>query len=76
MNAPPGSPPILTGQLPPNDMKPELLVAILTSIGRIGLEATAIILERLGKPGATIDDAIKACRDAQAKTLQQFKDEV
>lgn len=47
-------------------------IALIGMIARIGLEATATFLERLNKPGATIDDAIQACREAQSKTLQDY----
>jgi hypothetical protein len=50
-------------------------IAIFGSAAKIGLEATAILLETAGKPDATIADAAKACREAATKTLQQFKDE-
>lgn len=56
-------------------MSEAMMIAILGSVAKIGLEATAIVLERINKPGATIDDAIKACRDASTKTLAEFKRE-
>lgn len=54
-------------------MSEALLIAIIGSVARIGLEGTALLLEKLNQPGATLDDAIKACRDAEAKTLADFK---
>lgn len=48
------------------------MIAIMGSIAKIGLEATAIVLERISKSGATVDDAIAACRTASAKKLSDF----
>ena len=50
-------------------------IAVFGSVTKVGLEATAILLEAASKPDATPADAAKACREAEAKTLQQFKDE-
>lgn len=56
-------------------MKEQLLIALLSSVAKVGLEATAILLERMNKPGATWADAAAACREASLKSLQDFKNE-
>jgi hypothetical protein len=58
-----------------DDMKEQLIIAVLGSVAKVGLEATAIVLERMSQPGATLGDAAKACREASLKTLAQFKAE-
>lgn len=50
-------------------MTPELIAAIIGSVAKIGLEATAILMDRLNKPGATIQDAIAACREVESTPL-------
>ena len=50
-------------------MTPELIAAIIGSVAKIGLEATALLLERLNKPGATVQDAIDACREVEGTPL-------
>lgn len=56
-------------------MSQELIAAILVAGSRVGFDAVAAFLERTGKPGATIDDAIAACKAAATKTLADFKAE-
>lgn len=52
-------------------MTPDLLAAILVFAARFGLPAAIRIIERLGKPGATIDDAINALKDEHDRTPEQ-----
>lgn len=56
-------------------MSQELLAAILSAGARLGFDTVAAFLERTGKPGATIEDAIAACKAASTKTLADFKRE-
>lgn len=53
-------------------MPPELIAAVLQFAVKFGIEAAQ---EFLRHRGATIDDAIAALEKAQAKTLQEYKDE-
>ena len=56
-------------------MSQDLLAAILIAGSRVGFDLVGQFLLRAGQPGATIDDAIAACKAASLKTLQQYKDE-
>jgi hypothetical protein len=53
-------------------MSEPLLVALLNFGVRFGLDAAVIVAEKIGKPGATIDDAITALRAAQTKTAADY----
>lgn len=45
--------------------------AILNFAARFGLDAAITILERTGKPGATIDDAIASFKEQRDRTPEQ-----
>lgn len=55
-----------------NNMTPELWRAVMEFAVRFGLNAAIALLERIGKPGATIDDAIAALAEAQAKSAEDY----
>jgi hypothetical protein len=45
-------------------MSPELQIAVFNLIAKVGLDSAVAIMQGM-KNAATIDDAIKACQDAQ-----------
>lgn len=50
-------------------MSETLLAAILNAIAKVGINGVVTFLENRG---STIDDAIKALKLAQAKTLEEY----
>ena len=53
-------------------MSEALLIAILSAMSKVGLDAVIALLKNRN---ATVDEAIAALEVAAAKTLQQYKDE-
>ncbi len=56
-------------------MSDAMILAIINLVIRIGLPAASILIERLNKPSASIDDAIEALKLAAAKSAQDYLDE-
>ncbi len=57
-------------------MTEALLIAILNTVARVGIDSTLILLDAMKRPAPTIDDAIAALRAAQSKTWEQYQAEV
>lgn len=53
-------------------MTEALLIAILNTVAKVGLDAALIIISSLNKPAPTIDDAIVALKSARDKTWEQY----
>lgn len=53
-------------------MSEALLIAIFNLVTRFGFSAASILLQRLGKPHATIDDAIAALDEAAKKSAADY----
>ncbi len=57
------------------NMTPELLVAIINLISRVGLSVASVFLQRVNKPSPTLDDAIAALDEASKKSAQDYLDQ-
>lgn len=57
-----------------NNMTPELQVAVVQLVAKVGITAATTLLEGL-KAAKTIDDAIAALKAAEEKTWKDYKDE-
>ena len=55
-------------------MSDALIIALINLIATVGLDAAISIINGL-KSAATLDDAIQALKDTQAKTAQDYLDE-
>jgi hypothetical protein len=56
-------------------MTPELWIVVINFAIKFGIDAAIAIATAIGKPSATIDDAIAALTLASEKTAQQYLDE-
>lgn len=53
-------------------MSEALIIAIFNLVTRFGFSAASVLLQRLNKPHATIDDAIAALNEAASKSAEDY----
>lgn len=53
-------------------LTPELAVALLNFATHVGVDAAIAIGNAINKPQATLDDAINALKDIQAKSAEDY----
>lgn len=49
-----------------------LIVAIINLVTRVGFGAASVLLQRLSKPHATLEDAIAALDEAAKKSAEDY----
>jgi hypothetical protein len=53
-------------------MSEMMIIAIINLVTRVGFGAASVLLQRLGKPHATLQDAIDALNEASAKSAEDY----
>jgi len=53
-------------------MSEALIIAIISLVTKVGFGAASVLLQRLGKPHATLQDAIDALNEAANKSAEDY----
>lgn len=56
-------------------MSEAMIIAIINLVTRVGFAAASVFLQRIGKPNATIDDAIEALDAGAKKSAEDYLSE-